>query len=84
MSTTWVVDSNCFIHLGSMAQDNLLEDLKKSIPQGLYVTPGVHKEVRTHCTYYDLYPIKFRYKNSFIGKIRLEWIKILIYLKVIR
>jgi len=47
MSTTWVVDSNCFIHLGSMAQDNLLEDLKKSIPQGLYVTPGVHKEVRT-------------------------------------
>ena len=47
MSTTWVVDSNCFIHLGSMAQDNLLEDLKKSTPQGLYVTPGVHKEVRT-------------------------------------
>ena len=47
MSTTWVVDSNCFIHLGSMAQDNLLEDLKKSIPQGLYVTPGVHNEVRT-------------------------------------
>ncbi len=47
MSTTWVVDSNCFIHLGSMAQDNLLEDLKKSVPQGLYVTPGVHKEVRT-------------------------------------
>ena len=47
MSTTWVVDSNCFIHLGSMAQDNLLEDLRKSIPQGLYVTPGVHNEVRT-------------------------------------
>lgn len=47
MSTTWVVDSNCFIHLGSMAQDNLLEDLKKSIPQGLYVTPGVHNEVKT-------------------------------------
>ena len=47
MSTTWVVDSNCFIHLGSMAQDNLLEDLKKSIPQGLYVTPGIHNEVKT-------------------------------------
>jgi len=32
MATTWVVDSNCFIHMGSMAQDNLIEDLRKSIP----------------------------------------------------
>ncbi len=47
MATTWVVDSNCFIHLGSMAQDNLIEDMKKSIPGGLFVTPGVHMEVRT-------------------------------------
>ena len=47
MATTWVVDSNCFIHMGSMAQDNLIEDLGKSIPEGIFVTPGVHKEVRT-------------------------------------
>ena len=47
MATTWVVDSNCFIHMGSMAQDNLIEDLTKSIPEGIFVTPGVHKEVRT-------------------------------------
>jgi len=47
MSPTWVVDSNCFIHMGSMAQDNLIEDLRKSIPEGIFVTPGVHKEVRT-------------------------------------
>ena len=47
MATTWVVDSNCFIHMGSMAQDNLIEDLRKSIPEGIFVTPGVHKEVRT-------------------------------------
>ncbi len=47
MAPTWVVDSNCFIHMGSMAQDNLIEDLRKSIPEGIFVTPGVHKEVRT-------------------------------------
>ena len=47
MATTWVVDSNCFIHMGSMAQDNLIGDLSKSIPEGIFVTPGVHKEVRT-------------------------------------
>ena len=47
MSTTWVVDSNCFIHMGSMAQDNLIEDLRKSIPEGIFVTPGVHKEIKT-------------------------------------
>lgn len=47
MATTWVVDSNCFIHMGSMAQDNLIEDLRKSIPEGIFVTPGVHKEVKT-------------------------------------
>ena len=47
MATTWVVDSNCFIHMGSMAQDNLIEDLRKSIPEGIFVTPGVHNEVRT-------------------------------------
>ena len=47
MATTWVVDSNCFIHMGSMAQDGLVEDLSKTIPEGIFVTPGVHKEVRT-------------------------------------
>ena len=47
MSTTWVVDSNCFIHMGSMAQNNLVEDLSKSIPEGIFVTPGVHKEIKT-------------------------------------
>ena len=47
MATTWVVDSNCFIHMGSMAQDGLVEDLSKTIPEGLFVTPGVHKEVKT-------------------------------------
>ena len=47
MATTWVVDSNCFIHMGSIAQDNLIEDLTKSIPEGIFVTPGVHNEVRT-------------------------------------
>ena len=47
MATTWVVDSNCFIHMGSMAQDGLVEDLSKTIPEGIFVTPGVHKEVKT-------------------------------------
>ena len=47
MATTWVVDSNCFIHMGSMAQDGLVEDLSKTIPEGIFVTPGVHNEVKT-------------------------------------
>ena len=47
MATTWVVDSNCFIHLGSMAHDTLIEDMKKSISGGVFVTPGVHEEVKT-------------------------------------
>ena len=47
MATTWVVDSNCFIHLGSMAHQEIVDDLSKSIPGGIYVTPGVHGEVRT-------------------------------------
>ena len=47
MAVTWVVDSNCFIHLGSMSQDTLVDDLRKSIPDSIYVTPGVHMEVRT-------------------------------------
>lgn len=47
MATTWVVDSNCFIHLGSMAHQEIVDDLSKSIPGGIFVTPGVHGEVRT-------------------------------------
>ena len=47
MSQTWVIDSNCFIHLGSMAPDSFVRDLGKILPQeGLFVTPGVHDEVR--------------------------------------
>ena len=33
--------------MGSMAQNNLIEDLSKSIPEGIFVTPGVHKEIKT-------------------------------------
>lgn len=50
MSNVWVVDSNCFIHVGSMAPDNFLDDLKnvlKSSDTALYVTPGVHNEIKT-------------------------------------
>ena len=50
MSNAWVVDSNCFIHVGSMAPDNFLKDLSNILDSGesaLYVTPGVHDEVRT-------------------------------------
>ena len=50
MSNVWVVDSNCFIHVGSMAPDNFLSDLKDVLDSGessLYVTPGVHGEIKT-------------------------------------
>lgn len=47
MTQTWVVDSNCFIHLGSMAPDSFVRDISKILPsEGMYVTPGVHDEVR--------------------------------------
>jgi hypothetical protein len=47
MTQTWVVDSNCFIHLGSMAPDSFVRDIGKILPsEGMYVTPGVHDEVR--------------------------------------
>ena len=47
MAQTWVVDSNCFIHLGSMAPDSFVRDLGKILThEGLFVTPGVHDEVR--------------------------------------
>jgi len=50
MSNVWVIDSNCFIHVGSMASDGFLEDLKTildSKESALYVTPGVHGEIKT-------------------------------------
>ena len=50
MANVWVVDSNCFIHVGSMAPDGFLKDLKKILVadgSALYVTPGVHGEIKT-------------------------------------
>ena len=50
MADAWVVDSNCFIHVGSMAREGFLNDLKsvlKSQSTKIYVTPGVHGEIKT-------------------------------------
>jgi rRNA maturation endonuclease Nob1 len=50
MSHTWVIDSNCFIHLGSFATNKFLQSfaaLKNTGRHVFYVTPGVHQEVRT-------------------------------------
>ncbi len=50
MTNLWVVDSNCFIHLGSMAPEGFLSDIKDILNKqssGIYVTPGVHGEVKT-------------------------------------
>ena len=49
MTQTWVVDSNCFIHLGSMAPDTFVKDAAKFLKinnQMLFVTSGVHDEIR--------------------------------------
>ena len=49
MTQTWVVDSNCFIHLGSMAPDTFVKDTAKILKnnnQMLFVTSGVHDEIR--------------------------------------
>lgn len=49
MSNKWVVDSNCFIHLGSMAPDTFLNDISdifNKIQTSIFVTPGVHKEIK--------------------------------------
>jgi tetratricopeptide (TPR) repeat protein len=50
MAEQWVVDSNCFIHIGSMASDSFVKDIStvlNNLKTGLHVTPGVHDEVRT-------------------------------------
>ncbi|MEE2747770.1 MAG: hypothetical protein VX473_04815 [Candidatus Thermoplasmatota archaeon] len=49
MAHVWVVDSNCFIHIGSMAPEGFIDDLKRILTNedtSLHVTPGVHDEVR--------------------------------------
>jgi hypothetical protein len=49
MAHVWVVDSNCFIHIGSMAPEGFIDDLKNILDNestSLHVTPGVHDEVR--------------------------------------
>jgi rRNA maturation endonuclease Nob1 len=49
MTRVWVVDSNCFIHIGSMAPEGFIGDLKSILDNestSLHVTPGVHDEVR--------------------------------------
>ena len=48
-SQVWVIDSNCFIHLGSMAPDSFIGDMKKILSarqHSLQVTTGVHDEIR--------------------------------------
>ena len=50
MTSVWVVDSNCFIHIGEMAPESFIRDLQKTLENesmSLFVTPGVHDEVRT-------------------------------------
>ena len=50
MTSVWVVDSNCFIHLGAIAPDSFIGDLQKILKEqsmSIFVTPGVHDEVRT-------------------------------------
>ncbi len=50
MADVWVVDSNCFIHVGSMAPNGFLSDLKNILANdesAIYVTPGVHGEIKT-------------------------------------
>ena len=50
MVTKWVVDSNCFIHLGSMADNQFkaqLNSILVKLGESLYVTDGVFDECRT-------------------------------------
>ena len=42
---TYVVDSNCFIHMGGMASTSILNDLE-SVLKTIHVTKGVHGEIR--------------------------------------
>jgi tetratricopeptide (TPR) repeat protein len=42
---TYVVDSNCFIHMGGMASTTILNDLKSAL-KTMHVTKGVHGEIQ--------------------------------------
>ena len=42
---TYVVDSNCFIHMGGMASTSILDDLKSAL-KTMHVTKGVHGEIQ--------------------------------------
>jgi len=42
---TYVVDSNCFIHMGGMASATVLNDLKAAL-KTMHVTKGVHGEIQ--------------------------------------
>ena len=42
---TYVVDSNCFIHMGGMASTTILNDLKAAL-KTMHVTKGVHGEIQ--------------------------------------
>lgn len=42
---TYVVDSNCFIHMGGMASTSILNDLESAL-NTMHVTKGVHGEIR--------------------------------------
>ena len=42
---TYVVDSNCFIHMGGMASTTILNDLKSAL-ETMHVTKGVHGEIQ--------------------------------------
>ena len=48
MGSVWVVDSNCFIHLGQKAEDGFVDDLSAMLRGSrLLITPGVEQEVAT-------------------------------------
>ena len=48
MGSAWVVDSNCFIHLGQKGEDEVLDDLTSALGGGkMLITPGVEDEVAT-------------------------------------
>lgn len=48
MGSIWVIDSNCFIHLGQKAEAGFVEDLQAVLRgRRLLITPGVEQEVAT-------------------------------------
>ena len=48
MGSVWVIDSNCFIHLGQKAEDGFVDDLEAVLRgRQLLITPGVEQEVAT-------------------------------------